>query len=116
MPLSSVSATGIRLDVGRRVVDRGMPHVPVRAGGRGDSPRTGGIGFVWLTAWMIWFSSPEEATWLSEKERIENHRRARPQTSGRARRSNGRPTFADQLSQHVGRRTDSRLQRVYAIP
>src|SRR5258708_39884921 len=40
MPLSSLSATGIRLYRRRRVVDRGMPHVSARAGSRGHSPRT----------------------------------------------------------------------------
>ena len=29
----------------------------------------GGIGFVWLAAWLIWFQSPEGATWLSPEER-----------------------------------------------
>jgi ACS family glucarate transporter-like MFS transporter len=29
----------------------------------------GGIGFLWLAAWMIWFKSPEEASWLGEDER-----------------------------------------------
>jgi len=30
----------------------------------------GGIGFVWLAAWMIFFSSPEEARWLPAPERL----------------------------------------------
>jgi MFS family permease len=30
----------------------------------------GAIGFVWLVAWWIWYGSPEEASWLDEKERI----------------------------------------------
>jgi MFS family permease len=29
----------------------------------------GAIGFGWLTAWLIWFGSPETVTWLSEDER-----------------------------------------------
>lgn len=29
----------------------------------------GGIGFVWLAAWMLWFKDPESASWLSEQER-----------------------------------------------
>jgi len=29
----------------------------------------GGIGFVWLAAWMLWFKDPESATWLGEPER-----------------------------------------------
>jgi len=29
----------------------------------------GSIGFGWLTAWLIWFGSPETVTWLSEDER-----------------------------------------------
>jgi MFS family permease len=40
----------------------------------------GGIGFVWLTAWMIWFSSPEEATWLSDKERSKIIEEREPKT------------------------------------
>ena len=27
------------------------------------------IGFVWLAAWLIWFRQPEQASWLSSKER-----------------------------------------------
>jgi ACS family glucarate transporter-like MFS transporter len=27
------------------------------------------IGFVWLTAWLVWFRQPEKASWLSEEER-----------------------------------------------
>jgi MFS family permease len=29
----------------------------------------GAIGFVWLSAWWIWYGSPEEVPWLSETER-----------------------------------------------
>jgi MFS family permease len=29
----------------------------------------GGIGFIWLAAWLIWFRQPEHATWLDEDER-----------------------------------------------
>ncbi|MBN3723993.1 MFS transporter [Burkholderia sp. Ac-20379] len=29
----------------------------------------GGIGFVWLVAWWIWFDEPEHARWLSAAER-----------------------------------------------
>jgi MFS family permease len=29
----------------------------------------GGIGFVWLSAWMLWFQAPESARWLDEAER-----------------------------------------------
>jgi MFS family permease len=29
----------------------------------------GGIGFVWLAAWLIWFRDPAQATWLGEGER-----------------------------------------------
>jgi len=33
---------------------------------------TGGIGFVWLIAWLIWYRKPEHAKWLKpqEKEKI----------------------------------------------
>ncbi|MGI4840965.1 MAG: MFS transporter [Janthinobacterium lividum] len=27
------------------------------------------IGFVWLSAWLVWFRQPEKASWLSEEER-----------------------------------------------
>jgi ACS family glucarate transporter-like MFS transporter len=39
----------------------------------------GGIGFVWLLCWLIWFAPPEEAVWLGEEERqkILNERGAR---------------------------------------
>lgn len=29
----------------------------------------GGIGFVWLAAWMLWFDAPESTKWLDEPER-----------------------------------------------
>lgn len=29
----------------------------------------GGIGFVWLLAWLVWFDTPESAKWLPEDER-----------------------------------------------
>jgi MFS family permease len=29
----------------------------------------GAIGFVWLSAWWLWYGSPEEVPWLSETER-----------------------------------------------
>jgi MFS family permease len=29
----------------------------------------GGLGFIWLAAWLIWYRSPEEATWLPKAER-----------------------------------------------
>jgi MFS family permease len=29
----------------------------------------GAIGFVWLAAWMIWYGTPEKASWLSDPER-----------------------------------------------
>ncbi|GAA0930488.1 MFS transporter [Pseudonocardia zijingensis] len=29
----------------------------------------GGIGFVWLAAWLIWFRDPADARWLGEEER-----------------------------------------------
>lgn len=29
----------------------------------------GGIGFVWLAAWMFWFNQPEKTRWLSPTER-----------------------------------------------
>jgi ACS family glucarate transporter-like MFS transporter len=39
----------------------------------------GGIGFVWLLCWLIWFAPPEEASWLGDEERqkILNERGAR---------------------------------------
>ena len=39
----------------------------------------GGIGFVWLLCWLVWFARPEEAAWLGEEERqkILNERGAR---------------------------------------
>jgi ACS family glucarate transporter-like MFS transporter len=39
----------------------------------------GGIGFVWLLCWLVWFAPPEEAAWLGEEERqkILNERGAR---------------------------------------
>jgi MFS family permease len=39
----------------------------------------GGIGFVWLVCWLVWFARPEEAAWLGEEERqkILNERGAR---------------------------------------
>ena len=39
----------------------------------------GGIGFIWLLCWLIWFARPEEAAWLGEEERqkILNERGAR---------------------------------------
>ena len=30
---------------------------------------TGGIGFIWLAIWLIWFHRPEDASWLSDAER-----------------------------------------------
>ncbi len=30
---------------------------------------TGGIGFIWLAIWLIWFRRPEEVSWLSDAER-----------------------------------------------
>jgi MFS family permease len=30
---------------------------------------TGGIGFVWLAIWLIWFRRPEEVSWLGDAER-----------------------------------------------
>jgi MFS family permease len=29
----------------------------------------GALGFVWLVAWLIWYSSPEESAWLPAEER-----------------------------------------------
>src|ERR1700742_1984363 len=29
----------------------------------------GAIGFVWLVAWLIWYGTPEQVSWLSEAER-----------------------------------------------
>jgi ACS family glucarate transporter-like MFS transporter len=29
----------------------------------------GGIGFAWLAAWLVFFDSPEKASWLSQEER-----------------------------------------------
>jgi len=39
----------------------------------------GGIGFIWLLCWLVWFARPEEAAWLGEEERqkILNERGAR---------------------------------------
>ena len=30
---------------------------------------TGGIGFLWLAIWLIWFRRPEEVSWLGDAER-----------------------------------------------
>jgi MFS family permease len=30
---------------------------------------TGGIGFVWLICWQIWFAKPEDTAWLGDAER-----------------------------------------------
>jgi ACS family glucarate transporter-like MFS transporter len=30
----------------------------------------GGIGFVWLLCWLIWFAPPEEASWVGDEERL----------------------------------------------
>ena len=39
----------------------------------------GGIGFIWLICWLVWFARPEDAAWLGEEERqkILNERGAR---------------------------------------
>jgi len=29
----------------------------------------GGIGLLWLVAWLVWFGDPEKVSWLSEQER-----------------------------------------------
>ncbi|RQR31435.1 MFS transporter [Burkholderia sp. Bp9143] len=40
----------------------------------------GGIGFVWLAAWLVFFDAPEKARWLSgeEREKIVRERDAKP--------------------------------------
>jgi len=38
-------------------------------GWRGAFLVAGGIGFVWVAAWLVWYRTPEEATWLSADER-----------------------------------------------
>ncbi|WP_322093608.1 MFS transporter [Paraburkholderia bannensis] len=40
----------------------------------------GGIGFVWLAAWLIFFDSPEKARWLgnAEREKIVRERGSKP--------------------------------------
>jgi MFS family permease len=30
---------------------------------------TGGIGFIWLAIWLLWFRRPEESSWLDDAER-----------------------------------------------
>jgi MFS family permease len=47
----------------------------------------GAIGFGWLTAWLIWFGSPETVTWLSEDERAKIIRERNARTAAFNERS-----------------------------
>ncbi|MFK4446835.1 MFS family permease [Caballeronia udeis] len=42
----------------------------------------GGIGFVWLAAWLVFFNSPEKARWLSAQERDKIVRERDASTAG----------------------------------
>lgn len=41
----------------------------IHAGWRWSFVIMGSTGFLWLVCWLIWFRPPEDARWLSEKER-----------------------------------------------
>ena len=46
-----------------------LAWVAAEAGWRATFYLSGGIGFVWLAAWLIWFRRPEHARWLTAGER-----------------------------------------------
>jgi MFS family permease len=46
-----------------------MPSLVSEVGWRATFYVCGAIGFVWLTAWLIWFRLPEHVSWLNSGER-----------------------------------------------
>ena len=46
-----------------------LAWVAAEAGWRATFYLSGGIGFIWLAAWLIWFRRPEHARWLTAEER-----------------------------------------------